>query len=111
MLTHNIGQGGRRLRDYLQRISITNQGEHLLAISLGSGHPKSRLRRGHCQLLLLRVCRRLSSVCHRRCYYDPLTSRYPNLAIKAATALQEPAAALGRVNQSELAGKDREFRH
>ena len=33
----------------------TNQGEHLLAISLGSGHPKSRLRRGHCQLLLLRV--------------------------------------------------------
>src|SRR6266404_5073284 len=54
MLTDNFGQGGRRLRHDLQRISVTNQVEHLLTISLGSGRP-SCVRRGHCQLLLLHV--------------------------------------------------------
>src|SRR5258706_7838667 len=94
MLTDNFGQGGRRLRHDLQRISVTNQVEHLLTISLGSGRP-SGVRRGHCQLLLLHVKtsfsisssnevrRRPEFQYAKKTILRSADFRYPNLALKA----------------------------
>src|SRR5262249_45604336 len=75
---HNVSQGRRRLRHYIQRISFPQQTEHLLSIGLTSGHKRCCLSSGHCGLL---PC---TSSMARKPYCGKRPPRYPNLALKAS---------------------------
>src|SRR5713226_2402726 len=73
MPTGYIAQSGRRLRQYLQRVSVTDQVEHLLVIPHRTGHAGSRMCGAHCQLL---------SWAENEMILRPADFRYPKLAIK-----------------------------
>src|SRR4051794_9007935 len=51
MLAHNFGQCRRRLGQHFQRISVSKQSKHLLAIDLGSRTVVFRVSTGHSFLL------------------------------------------------------------